>query len=42
MTYDNIIAIDPDVAKSGVAHLQTSTRKLEDEEHEQYQLAEHK
>ena len=29
MTYDNIIAIDPDVAKSGVAHLQTSTRKLE-------------
>ena len=29
MTYDNIIAIDPDVAKSGVAHLQTATRKLE-------------
>ena len=29
MTYDNIIAIDPDVAKSGVAHLHTSTRELE-------------
>ena len=29
MTYDHIIAIDPDAAKSGVAHLHTSTRKLE-------------
>lgn len=29
MKYDNIIAIDPDVEKSGVAHLKPSTRKLE-------------
>lgn len=27
--YDNIIAIDPDVEKSGVAYLKTSTRQLE-------------
>lgn len=29
MKYDNIIAIDPDKEKSGVAFLQPSTRKLE-------------
>ena len=29
MKYDNIIAIDPDREKSGVAYLQTATRKLE-------------
>lgn len=29
MKYDNIIAIDPDVEKSGVAYLKTSTRQLE-------------
>lgn len=29
MKYDNIIAIDPDVTKSGVAYLKTSTRQLE-------------
>jgi len=29
MKYDNIIAIDPDVDKSGVAYLKTSTRQLE-------------
>jgi hypothetical protein len=27
--YDNIIAIDPDVTSSGVAYLETATRKLE-------------
>ena len=29
MKYDNIIAIDPDRDKSGVAYLQTATKKLE-------------
>lgn len=29
MKYDNIIAIDPDVEKSGVAYLKPSTRQLE-------------
>lgn len=28
-TYDNIIAIDPDVTRSGVAYLKPSTRQLE-------------